>query len=756
MSYFTALVELWILLLLCIVVGRRIAGLLPPLIQDSVGFYIEPILGLAALLLLVTLFGWNLPFKSEYTLAATFSLVLLAIILEKKLLELMQRWLRICLFASLCSLPILAPALIYQGYSPFTDIFTYLVHSQWLQTHAFSEKVFPSGYYPYLTQIALYQGNGSRMGASFLLGYVQSLFHLKWSYYAYLPAVSLAFVSGCLALGGVIRQIIQTNQIVILALAAIPCCSLNGFIFGAEWGFYPQTFGLAFAAGFAALFPLLTQVICNENYKWSELLFYAFPLALCSAAFLFAYNEPFPLFAIGLLLFVLIVAFIFKNKMKTLLFFYSVYFIHIVALLNYEALRIARNLLTTLSISKGGANIGWPVLWSPIQLLAHAFGMKSPIDPLPTRLDYFLSTFIFPIFLVAFALILIRFMRKNPKKNLALIFLLSANAALFLFIIKFRYLSPNASSIEMGQTFLQYKITEYATPFSLALMGVVLAILWQDNKKLRPFFAITYTFLVAVSLSFQSVLITKCLIRGFTSETQREKDPFRVFLKLRSAMAKIPKNKPVYLAFGIEHQKLRQMVSYILYDRKMASDYRDDNYILSHLPPDQQVIEPLEDAEWITINTKSRLSQKNSHLIGPFEIHHRSEPVSYLLLTKSEGGCGTKINREGDSQNLASSTLSHVYSVLGKVQEVKFSFRLHSFPLPRLIVAKLKDSAGNLLARYELPKQDGNIFFKTPWLRVNSDQVILTVEADGKPVRLSEHDPRQVAFMITNLKTYSR
>ncbi|KTD24149.1 hypothetical protein [Legionella maceachernii] len=755
MNYITTMIELWVLLLLCMLIGKRIVNLLPIELQESIGFYIAPILGLSCLLLIATLYGWISPFRFEYTFCITFVLVLLAIVFERKRLQLIYEGLQISLFTGLCSLPILATIVYYQGYNPFTDIFTYLVHGQWLQEHAFSEKAATSGFYPALSQISLYQNNGSRMGASFLLGYAESLFKLKWSYYAYTPTVALAFVTGCLALGGIIRQVIPVSRMVILALAAIPCFSLNGFLLGAQWGFFPQTFGLAFATGITALLPALTLAICNQNYKWFKLVLFAFPLAICTAAFFFAYNEPFPIFTIGLGIFLIITGIFFKNKIKALLFFFSVYFLQVIILLNYEAIRIARNLLVTLSISKGGAAIGWPMPWSPIQFLAHAFGMKSFMDE-PYGFDYYVSTIVFPILLLILLFTLVRFMRKNIKNNLALVFLFCMNFALGLFFIKFRYFSPNGSAIEVGHTFLQYKISKYAAPFSLALVSITFAILWQKHKKLRPLFSMGYIGLLAMGLFFQCTFTTDKLIQGFIYETKQVRNPFGTLLDLRTTVADIPKEDPIHFVLGAEHHKLRQMVTYVLYDRKISSNYEDDGYIAGHLPPKDRVMQPSANVEWVTLSNKNNSCGNQTQEVGPFLIHRRSVPYSYMLLSKNEGGYNTEINMEGDTWNWVEDVINYSYRVEGAANEVRFSFKVLSIPHPRSVVVELKSGSGELLGQYYLPKQEGDIFFDTPWVKINSSQVVLSMKADGQPIKLSEIDPRHAKFVVANINACSR
>lgn len=231
MSYIVVMFELWSLLFVCLILGRRLVNLLPSMIQRTVGFYVAPVMGLAVLVLFATLYGWFFAFRWYGSLPVTAMVVFIALLCETKKRELWRSSLYLGVFAVLCALPVLAPILRYHAYNPLTDIFTYLAQGQWLQEHSFAEKVVTSGYYPALTQVASYQATGCRMGGTFFLAYVQSLFMLTWSYYAYMPTVALGFVSGCLAIGGMIRQIVPIKREIVLALALLPSLLSNGFVF---------------------------------------------------------------------------------------------------------------------------------------------------------------------------------------------------------------------------------------------------------------------------------------------------------------------------------------------------------------------------------------------------------------------------------------------------------------------------------------------------------------------------------------------
>ena len=752
MAYFLNLLELWCLLFICVIVGRRVVDTLPNIIRLTIGYYVAPILGLAVLVLLTTLYGWVSPFKFSYSILSTLVLVTVALAYEKKRNQFIKSYIQLSLFSTLCALPVMAPMLLHGGYNPYTDIFTYLAQGQWLQSHSFAEKAIASGYYPTSTQVLIYQTGGIRMGGSFFLGFVQSLFALQWSYYAYIPTVSIGFVTGCLSIGGIIRQVVPVKKTVVLSLATLPCFLMTGFLFGAQWGFFPQTFGLAFLAGLSALFPYLVTVMFRNNYAWPCIVMYTFPAALCTAAFLFAYNEPFPIIIAAMGLFVLILACVFAKKKKMLLSLLIFYIVEVLILINYEAIRIAHNLIQTLSVGNG-AVIGWPVLWCPMQFLAHAFGLKSPNSNHMFSADYFISVWIFPIFFIFLCIVLFRFIYAKPKRKLMLLFLVCFDFIFLVLFVKFRYFIPNSSAAEIGYTFLQYKITKYAAPFSLALVGIFGALVWFYKKKFRPLLICLYLILLVFGLYFQCFIVSKNLTIPFLKEVRQRQSPFEQLLQLRSALSTIPKDEVVHLALGQEYSKLRQMVAYVLYDRQISSDYRDDVY-LGSIPMEERNRSP-NDANWLVVmNTKDAYLQGKMKEVGPFMVFQK--PFNFVVREKTVGGYNTEFNEDGESWNWVANAVDLYFINTGSSRKIKFGFKLRSYPDARLFHIELKDVSGTLLARYNVPMQSGEKLFESPWVETGSDHLVLHVEADGKPVRLSKRDARETKFLIGNVVFHAK
>lgn len=750
MIYLTAITVLIGLLLVVTVLGRRIADLLPTHFRDSVGFYIAPLLGLAGIVLITTVYGWLSPFKTGISLSLSVVLVLLGILFEKQRADLFRDWLIVSAFAIVATISILAPAIRFDSFNPFNDTFTYLAHGQWLQKHAFSEVARASGFFPAETQVVLYQGAGHRMGASFFLGFVQSLFHLEWSYYAYLPTVGLVFALGSLAIGGVIQQVIPTSRITALILSTLPAFSMNGFVFGAQYGFFPQTFGLAFAAGLACLIPGLIANTLNAKPAGAKQFVYLLPLTLCCSAFLITYNDMFPVVGAGVGLFLMLVCWMYWNEKNRIIISVLIFAAQVMVVVNIEGIRILRNLVhTVLGAASGAVRFGWPVHWSPIQFAAHSFGMKSPFESHVFLADRVLSIWIFPILLIAIMAILAKIFRAKPK-SLTVLLLICINVVFWVAFLKFRYATPGFEG-EIGHTFLQFKISKWLAPFNVGLLGITIAWLLTKDGKYKHIYKYMFVTALVAGMAIQSGRVAKMFTLQFQNETMQKHSPFNVFLDLRSRVANIPKDQVIYLGIPNEHHKITQMVAYVLSDRKLAGKY-EDGYLRGSIPEHERDM-PTGIADWmIQLKTMQTPDENPLNRVGPFLI--RQAPFSFYDFESITGAHGTET---GDKKtwNWVKDSVEYRFRSVGKTPKSKVKFQFLAFGHPRTLSLELSTYSGKRMASFEIPMKDGWGEYESSAIETNSEDIVIRLKADGEPIRLSASDSREAKFLIQNFSLES-
>lgn len=746
MIYLTSVTVIVCLLLVVTTLGRRIADLLPGQFRDTAGFYIAPLLGLAALILITTVYGWMSPFKTGISLTLALVVVLVGIKFEKQRTELFRHWMIVSAFAIIATLPILAPGIRFDSFNPFNDSFTYLVHGQWLQEHAFSEVARASGFFPAETQVVLYQGAGHRMGGSFFLGFVQSLFHLEWSYYAYMATVGIVFALGCLALGGVIQQVVPVSRTVALTLSTLPAFTVNGFVFGAQYGFFPQSFGLAFAAGLACLIPGLMAHTLSEKPGWSKQFLYLLPLSLCCSVLLITYNDMFPVVGAGIGLFLLLVGWMNWGERNRILIAVAIFAVQVMTIVNVEGVRIIRNFLhTLLGAASGAVHFGWPVLWSPVQFVAHSFGMKSPFDSNVFMVDRLFSTWIFPVILVGMVLILVKVLRAKPR-NLTVLLLLCINVIFWLAFLKFRYATAGLEG-EVGNTFLQFKLAKWLAPFNLALLGISIAWLWINGGKYKRVSKIAVVTGLVVGAAIHFVIVAQMFTLQFQDETMQKRSPFNMFLDLRSRVANVPKDQVIYLGIPTEHHKVTQMVAYALYDRKLAGKY-EDGYLRGSIPEGERDMS-MDKADWMIQFKPNRTADENPlDRVGPLLI--RRAPFAFYNLESLNSLYGTETG-DNKTWNWVKDFIEYRFIPIGKTPKTKVKFQYLLAGEPRTLTVEVNTKAGKRLARFTVPMTGGWGEFESPAIETNSEDVVIRLTADGKPNRLSPGDPRETRFLIQNL-----
>jgi len=752
MIYLTSLTVIVSMLFVATILGRRVADLLPSTVRTTVGFYIAPLLGLSLMVLISAVYGWISPFKTITSASICAGIVILGLVFEKQRAELLRDWLVVSLFAIVASIPILAPAFRFDSFNPFNDTFTYLVHGQWLQHHDFAETVKTSGFYPSETQVALYQGAGHRMGGSFFLAFVQSVFHLEWSYYAYLPTMGIVFALGSLAMGGLIQQVTPISKWGVLALCLLPAFSMNGFVFGAQYGFFPQTFGLAFAAGLVCLIPGLLEHAVKDKPTWTKQFIYLIPLALACSALLLSYNDMFPVLGAGVGLFLLLSGWMFRKDRSRIVGIVLIFSVQVLALVNVEAIRIIRNFVhTLLGAASGSVHFGWKVLWSPMQFVAHSFGMKSPFENQVFWIDRLVSSWIFPILLIGIIYILVTILRKKPR-NLTVLLLICINVIFWMAFLKFRYAAAGLEG-EIGNTFLQFKLAKWLAPINLTLLGICIAYLLSKAGKLKFALKLSVAAALGVGMFVQVTTVAQMFTLQLQDETMQKHSPFNVFLDLRSRLASIPKDQVIYLGIPQEHHKVTQMVAYVLSDRKLAGKY-EDGYLRGTLPESDRDMS-LDIADWMIQFKPSQTVDENPlDRVGPFLIH--KAPFAFYNLSSVNNAYGMET---GDKKtwNWVNKSIEYKYQHQGKPERTKIKFQFLLSGKPRTLTVLVDSASGENLASYKIPMLGQWGEFESPFIETHSQDLIIRLSADGESIQLSPpRDTRETRFLIQNMSIESK
>ena len=494
------------------------------------------------------------------------------------------------MFGGIASLPLLHQFWIAGSFNVFNDTFMYIVHAQWLQTHGFIEPSGATWEHPAWAQVAGYQESHLRMGASFLLGWIQALVGTEWSCDVYPTVVMLGMICGALSVGATVMWVCPRRWTGAWLAALGAAVTLNGFAFGAVHGFLPQTFGIAF--GTAAL-SLLGAGLADRGSLRPRFVPIV-PIALCAAASVHCYSEfsPFLLASALPAIFVPWPANAITWRQRWGFVWPTA--ASVVVLVNLEWIRVAQ----ALSVS-AGVVAGKAFAWSWLRFPAHAIGLAAGesrtswpgIAFTPAAWEYWASAvlltggFVWFIHRARPAVARVSRPRLLPLAPMGILIGLIAIA-----FIWFRYFARNpwqhdstGVASATGQSWHQFKLSNWV---GLAAISTAATLLLGATMT-RMFRRIVVGVLalwcaggLAMNLALSSRRVTPFLVAvGVPS------NPFGAFHALREAMREIPLADTFSIESGIADAKLRQLLTYFLHDRKLNARWADDPEMLAVFLP---------------------------------------------------------------------------------------------------------------------------------------------------------------------------
>ncbi len=601
-SYFGTLAFTLLGVLACGVVGGAVVSWLPWRQRPAAGVFLAPLVGAAVFALLATAVGWSgHGFRTFPSRLVTMLVLVLAGWQQRRDFPALARraaaW---ALFGAIASLPLLHQFWIAGSCNLFNDAFMYIVHAEWLQTHGFTEPSGASWEHPAWAQVAGFQGPHLRMGASFLLGWMQATTGLEWSCDVYPAVVMLGLIGGALSIGATVLWVSPRRWIGAWLAALGAAVTLNGFAFGAVHGFLSQTFGIGFGTAALSLWGAALADCRSLRPRFRHLM----PGALCAAASIHCYSEFSPFLVTGLLLAILIpwpsdaVA---RRRRWRLTWPAAT---ALLVLVNLEWFRLAKSLPES-----AGIVAGKPFAWMWLRFPAHAIGLaagesRAPwpgVALTPSAWGYWA----FAVLLTGGFIWLMHRTRPTPVRlpvlrhlPLAPLWILLALAAIA--FACFRYVASNPwqfdpaiGSPATGQSWHQFKLSNW---ISLAGISLVAA-LWLGAAKTRGFgrivlgaLALWCTAGLAANLALSERRVTP-----FAAAAGIPTDPLGAYRGLRDAIHEIPLTETIGIESGSAEAKTRQLLTYFLHDRKLSGHWSDDPGMLSVFLPATPAVAP----QWV-------------------------------------------------------------------------------------------------------------------------------------------------------------
>jgi len=747
--FWTTLLSVAAILSLATLIGCAWGGLFPYRLRGAACFYLAPVMGLATLTIIASLLGRILPLGNSVLVPVlVVSLMTWALVRESSNTLAFRHSMWVSVFGIVCGASVLAPLFAFGAFNAHNDGFTYLVHSNWLQAHAFGDAIVAEQVTPLTSQVALYQQEGFRMGSSFLLALAQSLLNLQWSYEVYPAVVISAIAACCLAIGFPLAQPLRSvRRRTRLALLALPAFTFGGLVFGANLGFLPQTVGLSIGAGLLfAVGSSLRWVSIGGASSWAIAKAALPSVALFSAA-VFAYSELAPFLLLAVLGSGFVLAFRFCAWGRVVVYTGSLLGLAGL-LLNTELIRVFAALRT-----QSGVVVGSPVDWSLLGYIAHAFGVHGGAwDAFQWSMPENSGSVLFALGLVLTGMVgavILSGWRTLARTTMNGVLMPAAVVLMVFFagLLYFRYVVPSPFPKGLGQSWSQFKLADWAYPF--AMVYVLLAVI-NLRQRMGKYFeqGLTLLFVMGlVSAVLLGVARTTPLVQyyGGTRDLNRFYQEFR-----QTVFANCPRSAPIYFALNGQHHKFRQMAVYYLQDREMTSDWMDDGYIFARLPVERRtqalnagdcVVEPVAQGGWLSKGTT----------VGPFRIGV-FDGQGQVRFASSDGAYG----RETDGINWWHWVERKVtfqlqpLNIPKEVTQAKLHFEYSTRGKQTLTVhSRTRDGSSQQFLLHS--KGDAPVRFEKIIDLPPSELMEVSIETDGRASRLSENDPRIAAFIIRNI-----
>jgi hypothetical protein len=736
--YLSTFVITWVLVLVADRLGMALLSLTPRRFRSYAKASYAPACGLGVLILLAAFLGWvGEGFGKPLALAVALVIFVLCVTGRPIPYPAPRRVALLVVFSLGCSFPWLYAIARYESFNAYNDAFTYLSQAQWLQTHSFREEVHPSGYHPALTQISVAQISRWPVGAPFLLAWVQAVFGASWSYLVYPAVTCFALVCLGLAIAGTLRLISRASWRFCLLGGMGAVTGLNGISFGSTHGFLLQTVGLAPAVGGLSLTGLYLASKVSWKYSgWRH----AAPPAVLLAATALTYHAILPFVAAALLLSFSLFLIRDSARRPELSAFLMRLLCLTCAFANLEIVRLARSLPVWAT-----AGAGTPVTWSPDRFLAHAAGFISGPWDLPVMLfgkaapTYAVLGLMLTL---GFAGLLCISHRERIRVLVpALAFVLVA-AGGFMY---YRYGRASPWGIGVGDTYRQFKLCSWSSPFVILLMAGGCLSLARARRWARAWIAVLIPVWVGGGVMWDCAL-SRTRTAVLREET-RCSAPFRYYESVRdNVLARAAREDGIYLGgLGGAHHKHRQMLLYFLMDYRLLSDWSEDGYLAGQLPAAERVL-PLASARWLLSPPADGAICEEECVAPNLQLKLLG---SQVRLVSVAGGYPQESDASGWWRWTADRLVFH-YRVKGELP-VWIRVRFMYLPAVRRRVVNLTLEDREPLLQTKLVMEPGWGSFSSAPMRLDAREFRIVFSSDDAAERISREDPRLLNFLVKNL-----
>ncbi len=457
---------------------------------------------------------------------------------------------------------LLSGTLIFKAFNPYTDGFTYVAIADYLLYNGYFAQADPNPYYPWLTQMRLYQEFDYRMGAQFLLSLITAILGRDLSIDVYMPLTALTQLLLVLVIWIFCRIGLNMPERASLFAGMFACLHMSIPMNAGLGGFLPQSVGLVFAV---IVFTLIMQAFREEGKGLWSIVAIA---SLAVAALIMTYSEYVPFAGLSLLL--LIIYRIITQRTWRDLMLASFILALAIILSNVGFI----NAISAIK-SQMGVVVGWQIPYTLWQYVLLIFSM-SPVHGVDGFfIQYPVVYIIVSVISLIILYVVVQYYLINKHWNKKELLLLSGSFLLML--VYFSLFVNDPWGNDKGHSWNIYKIVQYMFFIFPPIIGMAFYSFEEAKKLVFRVFAGAYTVILIGFVCYSTYINTEQM-RSFTGNRE---NPIQEYYKLREAYKN--EERPINLLIPTDQLKHRQMVAYFLKEHELVSDWTDDVYILGML-----------------------------------------------------------------------------------------------------------------------------------------------------------------------------
>jgi hypothetical protein len=317
-------------------------------------------------------------------------------------------------------------------------------------------------------------------------------------------------------------------------------------------------------------------------------------------------------------------------------------------------------------------------------------------------------------------------------------------------IIYFRFFVESPFSTGVGQSWSQFKLTEWMNPFLMVIILYSFVIL-QKQLGRKFIILIVTAFVVCLSFSvFVGMARIQPIVQYYGSQSE-SMDEFYIHFRKEVFSVCSQVDTPIYLNFFNDYVKFRQMAALYLNDREVFSDWSNDDYMKS-LPADKRR-QGLASGYCVVqsaVRDVKSVELEQSKIFGPFQIGIYQGNQSQVIDVIGAHGYESDVKDYWYWVEREAVFKIRLYSGGNASYNTRISFGYYIINSQDIVVSIVKNNGESF--EFILEDTGTQITFFDRILDLHpADFSEIRIKNNGRAYRLGENDPRIASFRIINL-----